>query len=234
MKPIELAQWPPLGVDWYYADKSVCIAHGDCREIVPTLGKFDLLLTDPPYGLGEAAGKNKSRSVLAHSVDYGNDTWDTKPAEWNTISRLIGVAKNACVFGGNFYPVPSSSAWLIWDKENGANDFADCELAWTNYGCAVRLKRHRWHGMLRKNNETRQHPTQKPLDVMVWAISLCPGEPQTILDPFAGSCTTARAAKDLGRKCVCIEREEKYCEIGAERMRQEVFDFGACSDEKRA
>jgi DNA modification methylase len=114
---------------------------------------------------------------------------------------------------------------LVWDKENGANGFADCELAWTNLKIAVRMIRHMWNGMLRKNGEPREHPTQKPVDVMAWAIRQAPNNVITILDPFMGSGTTLRAAKDLGRKAIGIEIEEKYCEIAAKRMAQEVFDF---------
>lgn len=111
----------------------------------------------------------------------------------------------------------------MWDKENGDCDFADAELAWTNYGTAVRLKRHLWNGMLRKGRERRDHPTQKPLEVMSWAILKCPGEPKLILDPFMGVGTTLRAAKDLGRQAIGIEREERYCEIAVKRMAQEVL-----------
>ena len=209
----------------YYQDDYVTLYHGDCREILPGLPMADIVLTDPPYGIGETAGKNKSRSKVARARDYGNYDWDNKTVSQRLMHDVIDAGEYACIFGGNYYTMPPSSAWLVWDKQN-TGDFADCELAWTNYGCAVRIKRHLWNGMLRKGRERRYHPTQKPLDVIIWCISLCPGEPQTILDPFAGSCTTGRAAKDLGRKCVCIEMEEKYCEIGAKRMAQEVFDFG--------
>jgi len=137
---------------------------------------------------------------------------------------IIHTWKYACVFGGNYYKMPPASCWLIWDKEN-TGDFTDAEMAWTNYGTAVRLIRHRWNGMIRKGNEDRYHPTQKPLDVMKWCIGKCPGEPKTILDPFMGSGTTLRAAKDLGRKAIGIDIEEKWCEIAAKRLSQEVLPF---------
>ena len=135
------------------------------------------------------------------------------------------LPRYAAVFGGNYYTMPPASCWLVWDKEN-TGDFADCELAWTNYGTAARLKRHMWNGMLRKGKEQRiGHPTQKPLDVIKWAITKCPGEPQTIIDPFMGSGTTLRAAKDLGRQCVGIEKIERYCEMAAKRLAQGVLGF---------
>jgi DNA modification methylase len=204
----------------YYDQEGITIYHGDCREILPQLPKVDVLLTDPPYGIGEAAGKNKSRSVIAKSKDYGNSSWDnaTQP---DAILQAVEMARQAVVFGGNYYPLPPSSCWLVWDKENGENDFADCELAWTNLKKAVRLKRHQWHGMIRKGGEPRFHPTQKPLGIIQWAMGFTEGE--IILDPFAGSGTTLVAAKLEGRKAIGIEIEERYCEIAVSRLRQKVM-----------
>ena len=207
----------------YYTEPGIEIYHGNCREVLPGLGKVDLVLTDPPYGIGEAAGKNKGRGCIAKARDYGNAGWDNEPVNWGLLWELLTLGKYACCWGGNYYPVPPSPSWLVWDKVNGETDFADCELAWTNYGSAVRMIKHMWHGMLRKGREDRSHPTQKPLDVMKWCITRCPNEPQTILDPFMGSGTTLRAAKDLGRKAIGIEIEEKYCEIAVKRLSQEVL-----------
>jgi len=181
----------------------------------------DALVTDPPYGIGEAAGKNASRSNLAVAVDYGVDTWDDIPAPQELIDQAIGKARHSIIFGGNYYRLPPSPCWLVWDKENGANDFADCELAWTNLPKAVRRIRYMWNGMLRANNETRgEHPTQKPLGVMEWAIMQLPQDCATILDPFMGSGTTGLAALSLGRKFIGIEREPRYFETAVRRLSQ--------------
>lgn len=189
---------------------------GDCLEILPTLGKVDAVVTDPPYGIGEAAGKNKSRSSVAIAKDFGDDTWDDETAD-DAVNLAIRCAEQAVVFGGNYYALPASSCWLIWDKENGQNDFADAELAWTNLNMAVRLKRYMWHGMIRANNERRgDHPTQKPIGVMEWCINFTKGT--TVLDPFMGSGTTGVACANLGRKFIGIEREPKYFDIACERI----------------
>jgi DNA modification methylase len=111
-----------------------------------------------------------------------------------------------------------TKCWLVWDKQNGTNDFADCELAWTNYPIAVRRKYHLWNGMIRKGHEERFHPTQKPKEVMSWAIGLSP-ESNTVLDPFLGSGTTLIACKELNRNGIGIEISEKYCEIAKNRLR---------------
>ena len=209
----------------YYQDKSTTIFVGDCRDILPHLEPVDLVLTDPPYGIGEADGKNVSRSLLAVSKDYGVASWDNEPIDDCLMRDVRNAGKWAIVFGGNYYEMPPSSCWLVWDKENGNTDFADCELAWTNLKKAVRMKRHQWHGMLRKNKEYRNHPTQKPLDLIRWCINQAPDDVQTILDPFAGSGTTGVAAKLEGRKAILIELEEKYCAIAATRLRQQVLAF---------
>lgn len=212
----------------YYEDSAVTIFCGDCREIVPTLGRFDLLLTDPPYGIGENAYRVANKANAAKTTDYGSFDWDSKPADTLTLGIVRSACSKAIIFGGNYFELPPSKCWLVWDKMNSGG-FADAELAWTDLDMAVRMFRFMWNGMIRQGEARgvkRVHPTQKPVELMTWCISKV--EPsQTILDPFAGSCTTARAAKDLGRKCVCIEREERYCEIGARRLSQEVLNLGA-------
>lgn len=190
---------------------------GDCRDILPTLPQVDAVVTDPPYGIGEAAGKNKSRTNLAAARDYGNDAWDNEPVPHDLLQAALAKGKWQVVFGGNYYPMPPSSCWLVWDKES-TGDFADCELAWTNFPKAVRRIRYMWNGMLRANNEPRgDHPTQKPVGVMEWAINHVPAA-QSILDPFMGSGTTGVAAMRLGRSFIGIEREPRYFEIACRRI----------------
>ena len=212
------------GVDVFYHDAAadISIVQGDCLEILPELpvGCVELVMADPPYGIGEARKNNQSRSKLASSRDYMIEQWDDRPLPPQWIQELSRVSKWQAIFGGNYYDLPPASCWLVWDKENGANDFADCELAWTNFPKAVRRIRWMWHGMIRKGNEPRVHRTQKPVGVIEWAIQHAPSS-ELILDTCAGSCTTAVAAKRLGRRCICIELEPKYCEIGKNRLMNE-------------
>jgi DNA modification methylase len=210
----------------YYQDSAVTIYHGDCREIVPTLGKFDLLLTDPPYGIGENAHRVASRTKAAKTTDYGSFEWDSAPPTKDTIDMCVEATGSAIIWGGNYFHLPPSRGWLVWDKLNSGN-FADCELAWTNLKMSVRKFSFLWNGMIRAGEARgipRVHPTQKPVELLTWCMSFVP-EAQTILDPFAGSGTTGRAAKDLGRKATLIEMEERYCEIAAKRMAQEVLSL---------
>ncbi|WDS36219.1 site-specific DNA-methyltransferase [Pseudoxanthomonas sp.] len=135
------------------------------------------------------------------------------------IRAVREAGKWAVIFGGNYYAMPPARCWLVWDKENGDNDFADCELAWTNLPKAVRLKRYLWNGMLRANKELRgDHPTQKPIGVMEWAIGHVPAPNRLILDPFMGSGTTGVACMNLQRSFIGIEREVKYFDIACRRI----------------
>lgn len=205
----------------YYQDEAVQIFHGDCREVLPFLPKTDLLLTDPPYGIGEARGKNKSRTNAAAATDYGSSDWDDRPTPRWVLESAMELAKHQIIFGGNFFGLPAASCWLVWDKDN-TGDFADCELAWTNLDKAVRRLRYRWNGMLQEpgcRKEVRVHPTQKPEAVMRWALMQAP-DGCNVLDPFMGSGTTLVAAKRLGRKAIGIERELKYCQLAVERLAQ--------------
>ncbi len=209
----------------YYDEDGITIYHGDCRQILPHLPKVDLVLTDPPYGIGEARGKNKTRWQLAEPKDYGVASWDDSPPPSWLFDWLMDISRHQIIFGGNYFGLPPSSCWLVWDKDN-TGDFADCELAWTNLKKAVRRLKWRWNGMLQENmanKELREHPTQKPLEVMKWAMSHAPEDCYFMLDPFMGSGTTLRAAKDMGRKAIGIELEEKYCEIAVKRLAQGVL-----------
>lgn len=196
----------------YYKDDFVTIYHGDCREIVPLLGKFDLLLTDPPYGIGFASQPTDYQRAAGMKPAF----WDEKAPD---ISFLFSFSKSQCVWGGNYFGLPVSRGWLAWCKPDAPPSMGNLELAWTSED---RNSKHFFWSISATNSERVGHPTQKPTALISWCLLLWP-EAKTILDPFAGSGTTGRAAKDLGRKCTLIEREERYCEIAAKRMRQEVL-----------
>ena len=218
----------------FYEDSHVTIYHGDCEQIIPLLSECDLLLTDPPYGINAdkdqnaRAGKQYGKAA-APSKGYAISEWDGKPPQDKLIDAMMLKAKWRIIWGGNYFNVPPSRCWLVWDKDNGDNKYADCELAWTNLDLAVRKIRHRWQGMLQermgKDKEERVHPTQKPLPLMIWAIKQAPDDVATILDPFMGSGTTLVAAKELGKRAIGIERNLEYCRAAVKRLRQESFNF---------
>lgn len=201
----------------YYQDESVTIYQGNSFEIVPQLGRFDLLLTDPPYGLGK---KLHDGGTWATNPIYDSMLeWDISIPTTEQIIFLRSFCKNAIIWGGNYYQLPPSRCWLIWRKQNKLPTMADFEMAWTGFDANARE-----FTEMSNPDGKRQHPTQKPLSLFKWCI-LKADQDQTILDPFAGSGTTCRAAKDLNKKAVLIEREERYCEIAANRMCQEVLQL---------
>jgi len=206
------------------------IYNEDCLETMKIMpdNYVECILTDPPYGIGESAGKNKSGGNLAIAKDYGNEKWDNQRVSEYHIEEMLRVSKNIILFGGNYYAdlLPASNCWIVWDKDNGGNDFADCELAYTSFNTAVRKFKWRWNGMLQenmKNKETRYHPTQKPLPLMKWVLENYTKEGDLIYDPFLGSGTTAVACKSLGRNYIGSEISKEYCKIAEKRLEQEYL-----------
>lgn len=193
---------------------------GDCGEFEPS--RYDLLLTDPPYGI-DAGNRERiaSRANLAEAKDYGDNEWDKSTISDDLILSLREQCRWQIIFGGNYYSLPPSSCWLVWEKEN-TGDFADGELAWTNLQKAVRIKRHMWNGMIRKGHEERFHPTQKPVAVMAWALEMAPVDVRLVFDPMMGSGTTGIACLRTGRNFVGIERDEKHFKTACERFAREV------------
>lgn len=207
----------------YYQDSHVTLYHGDCRQIVPQLGRFDLLLTDPPYGIGVSGGVGLYGRQKWASTDK---KWDEAPPPRWLLEMLLESADKHIIWGGNYYSLPPSRQYLVWDKGAGfrGRNFAECEQAWCSMdGNALVFQR---DPLASQDYKGKEHPTQKPLALMHWCLSLTPGV-KTVIDPFAGSGTTGRACKDLRIQCTLIEREESYCEAVVRRMSQECLDMSA-------
>ncbi len=208
----------------YYEQSGVTIYHGDCRDVMATLKPhhgvkvFDLLLTDPPYGIGSwsATGGNSL------SVDECRDInrWDTRdivPA----VAEAITLARHAIVWGGNYLDLGRTRHPLVWDKGIRGMHFADGEMAWTNFDFGT-LRIFAFAVASGDTKGKRMHPTQKPQALIAWCLSLAPAS-RTIFDPFMGSGTTLVEAKRMGRQATGIEIDEKYCEIAAMRLQQEAL-----------
>lgn len=211
-------------VEPYYKDTWMTIYHGDCREVLPSLPKADLVVSDPPYGI---AYKPQSGRINGPNVQYANrfegELIVGDEAAFDP-STILSLNIPSILWGGNHFAgsLPSHSKWLVWDKRYGTtavNDFGDCELAWTNLeGSGTRIFRHFWDGFNKASERgiSRVHPTQKPVALMNWCIQLLPSA-ELILDPYMGSGSTLKAAKLLGKQAIGIEIEERYCEIAAKR-----------------
>jgi DNA modification methylase len=209
----------------YYDDgHGIVIYHGDCRDVLPTLSIDGphLLLTDPPYGIGWRTPRGRARPKGSWFVINDDKPFDP--------THLLMLALPSVIFGANHFAnrLPPSPGWIVWDKRDGmpSNDQSDAELAWTNVLTSVRTIHCRWNGggsLLAENGPSRAiHPTQKPVRLFMAILVLIKTD-GTCLDPYAGVGTTLRAAKNLGRRAIGVEIEERYCEIAAQRLSQEVF-----------
>ena len=186
---------------------------GDCLEILPTLGRVDAVVTDPPYGINAARDRHSEQWGWR---DYEAGGWDKQTPPREAFDMLRAASREQIIWGGNYFTdrLPPSMGFLVWDK--GQRDFslADCEIAWRSKPAAARVLTYsRAAAML----DGKEHPTQKPVRVMEWCLGFLP-DAQTILDPFMGSGTTGVACANLGRKFIGIEIEEKYFDIACRRI----------------
>jgi len=191
---------------------------------------FDLAIVDVPYGIGEDGSKNHTRSVIAKSKNYkafyGNDL---QPPNLDYWEELFRVSKNQIVWGANHFisKLPyDSPCWIVWNKDNGATDFADCELAWTSFKTAVRKFDFKWQGMLQqdmKNKEQRIHPTQKPIKLYEWLLMNYAKEGDKILDTHLGSGSSRIAAYRNGFDFVGFEIDKDYFEAQEKRFKTELM-----------
>lgn len=230
----------------YYEHAGITIYHGDCREILPQLPKVDLVLTDPPYGIDfQSAWPTEERKKEKIKNDGLEEYKALLPWLYSSIKDVLkdgGVA--CCCCGGG---TPSLAyAWIevpkhlnlenvcIWDKGFVGMGWR-YRFQWEAVIIASKGERKTWNGGNNRSNilefqkvipQNGDHPTPKPESLMRQLIEDNSNAEELVLDPFMGSGTTLRAAKDLGRNAIGIEIEEKYCEIAAKRLRQEVFDFG--------
>lgn len=195
----------------YFERAGIQLFCGDCRELLPLLerGRVDLVLTDPPYGHG---AKWSGGTWAANPIYDAAFDWDCEPVDDSTLARVIALADDAIVWGGNYYALPPSRCWLAWVKNQILPTMADAEFAWTSFNRPSKIFDSR-----RNPDGKRHHPTQKPLALFRWCLAMKPNA-AVVCDPFTGSGTTLLAAAELGRRCIGIEREERYCEIAAKRL----------------
>jgi site-specific DNA-methyltransferase (adenine-specific) len=201
----------------------------DCLEGMRQIEdkSIDLVITDPPYGIGENNKQNMARGTSspkwkrAKPKDYGDFEWDAIKITTEYIEEVLRISKNQIVFGGNYYSdiVPQSTCWIVWDKKNNG-DFADCELAWTSFPSAVRMFTYRWSGFLKEEPEERFHPTQKPVKLFEWIIKNYAKEGDTICDPFFGSGSCLVACIRMGHQFIGFEKEKTYFDAAQIRIKK--------------
>jgi site-specific DNA-methyltransferase (adenine-specific) len=205
----------------------------DCLTYMATLPDkaFDLAIVDPIYGVNESAhrthlGSNK----LAKTKEYHHAIWAQKQTGPEYFKELFRVTKNQIIWGGNYFGLPGSRCWIVWDKNNSA-DFADAELAYTSFDSSVRIFKYTWNGMLQENmkdKEDRIHPTQKPIALYKWLLKNYATPDMKIIDTHLGSGSSAIAAYDFGCDFVGTEIDKDYYDAAVKRfnihkMQQKLF-----------
>lgn len=218
--------------------EKITAIHGDCMDYMKDIPDnfFDLAIVDPPYGIGEDGSKNHTRSKIAVSKNYkAYSSGDKEPPQLEYWMELQRVSKNIIAWGANHYisKLPfDSPCWIVWDKDNGENDFADCELAYTSFETAVRRFKWKWQGMLQqnmKNKQDRIHPNEKPIELYRWLLSNYAKQGDKILDTHGGSFSHAIACHDLGFSLTIIEKDEDYFNKAVNRLkwhqRQQIIQF---------
>ena len=185
---------------------------GDCLEVLPTLERVGAVITDPPYGIAEkwkgGFGKNHGWANQ-HAMKAVRNKWDAEPLGAPEMAAILAAGKSAIIWGGNYFPLPPSRCWLVWNKPERGFTLAEAELAWTNLDTVVRVFD------APRSDPGRKHPTQKPLRLMAWCVGKVKG---TILDPFMGSGTTLVACAKLGRTGIGIEVDPDYFDIACRRV----------------
>lgn len=202
---------------------------GDCREILPTLGKVDAVLSDPPYGMDYKSGHNSGRSGAGASMVRKDGNF--APIKGDKIpfdpAPILALQVPTVLWGANYYcdRLPAGKRWLIWDKLAGKTPVpsgSDFELAWTSTEGPSRAYTHLWRGIMRAGEENvvnggKLHPNQKPVNLMLWCLSFLP-DAETILDPFMGSGSTAIACGRTQRAFIGIEEDQTYFDIACKRI----------------
>lgn len=206
--------WP----EWTSPDGRIRLINADCLEVLPHI-ETDAVVTDPPYGIDYVASV-PSRLNSTGNVNLGSIAGDSQPFDPSPWIRWPCI-----LWGANHYSqrLPHGR-WLAWNKLGGMepwDQFSDVEFAWQNKRGADKIFSHLWKGLCQEGaGEKRRHPTQKPIALMEWCLSFVK-DAETILDPFAGYCTTAIACIRTDRRCICIEKEPKYWQISIDRCKRE-------------
>ena len=186
---------------------------------------FDLAIVDPPYGK-KPTRNTDGLGVCKKTFELGSDKWDIRPSK-EYFEQLLRVSKNQIIWGVNYffdYLQPTNSI-VVWDKENGKTDFADCELAWTSFKSAVRKYKFKWHGMLQgdmKNKEQRIHPTQKPIALYKWLLKNYAKEGDKILDTHLGSGSIAIACHQMDFELTACELDAEYYNAAHKRFKEQT------------
>lgn len=207
---------------------------GDCLDVMRSMPDkcIDLVLTDPPYGIGfdcenesMSCGMRKDGSQRVYNkwsnprpVGYNKKDWDNEKPSKEIFMEIFRVSKRQIIFGGNYFELPPSGSWIVWDKQVVMPTLSKCELAWVSWGGHIEIFRYLWAGFRKEKPEERFHPTQKPADLITMILQKYSEPSEIVFDPFAGSGTTAIACLETGRNYILVEKEPEYVDIINKRI----------------
>ena len=215
----------------YYDEGGITIYNARCEDVLPDIdpATVDLLLTDPPYGIGNPDDYSATRDTLRVYTAIEGDSEDFDPTPLLRYGRCV-------LFGANNYSsrLPDAPAWIVWDKACQAMPTgfrnSEAELAWTNVTRRMQVMRCQWIGSVRTGERGHfLHPTQKPVSLMRWIVERWTKPGDLVLDPYMGSGPVAQACHELGRRYIGIELVEDYCKVAVGRLAQQAFDFGGAA-----
>ena len=199
------------------------VHNADCMEIMATYpdNHFNLAVVDPPYGIGAGKMTLGQGAGIARHNNYKKKGWDSSPPTELYFNELLRVSKNQIIWGANHFLGWAGSGWIVWDKDNGDTDYADCELAYTSFNKPVRKFLYRWAGMLQgdmKNKESRIHPTQKPIKLYDWIYKNYLPNGGNVIDTHLGSGSNRIAADKAGNiNFVGVELDKDYFDAQEKR-----------------
>ena len=202
----------------------------DCLDFMKQCenNAFDLAIVDPPYGIdADQKRGDTGRNGHIKQRDYHIGNWDKGIPTPEYFAELKRVSKNQIIWGGNYFLdyLGNTSCFIVWDKDNGDNYYADCELAWASFDTAVRKVKYKWHGFLQgdmKNKENRIHPTQKPIQLYRWLLHNYTNENDLILDTHLGSGSIAIACHQMKRKLIGYEIDAEYYQKACKRFEEQT------------
>ncbi len=192
---------------------------------------FDLAIVDPPYGINiqKMNYTQSTKGGIAKRKDYSSvGNWDSETPNKEYFNELFRVSKNQIIWGGNYFELPLTKSWIIWDKKTEdkySNDFADCELAWNSFEKPAKIVRYLWSGMLQPNMKDKQkriHPTEKPYQLYKWLLDKYAKDGDKILDTHLGSGSIAIACHDYGFYLTACELDAEYYDKAIERINNHV------------
>ena len=198
-------------IDWENLREKITYINGDCMEYMKTIPDkyFDLAIVDPPYGIGI------TDSGRLRKYNQNGNRWDDSTPDESYFKELFRVSRNAIIWGGNYFDLPPTRGFVIWDKKQPQGvSFASCEFGWTSFDASAKT----FYLSAMNTQEERLHPTQKPIALYKWLLKNYAKPGDNILDTHVGSASSLIACYDMGFDAVGFELDKDYFDASTKRL----------------